>query len=56
MSVGREYLGRIADSETIDTELESVKTMFGNTVNQNYRYIKVAYRAQTGPLLDLTLR
>ena len=56
MSVGREYLGRIADAEAIDTELERVKTMFGNTVNQNYRYIKVAYRAQTGPLLDLTPR
>lgn len=56
MSVGREYLGRIADTRDIDAELERVKAMFGNAVNQNYRYIKATYRAQTGPLPDLTSR
>jgi hypothetical protein len=56
MSVGREYLLRIADAEDVDAELERVKAMFGNTVNQNYRYIKAAYRGQTGPLPDLTPR
>ena len=56
MSVGREYLLRIADAADVDAELERVKSMFGNTVNQNYRYIKAAYRGQTGPLPDLTPR
>lgn len=50
MSVGREYLGRIANTKTIDMELERVKTMFGNPVNQNYRYIKATFRVQTGSL------
>lgn len=56
MSVGREYLVRIADAEDVDAELERVKAMLGNTVNQNYRYIKATYRGQTGPLPDLTPR
>ncbi len=51
MSVGREYLGRIAHTEEIDMELERVKAMFGNPVNQNYRYIKAAFRVQTGSLV-----
>ena len=52
MSVGREYLGRIADEKDIDAELERVKAMFGNPVNQNYRYIKATYRVQTGSLIS----
>jgi hypothetical protein len=56
MSVGREYLLRIADAADVDAELERVKAMFGNTVNQNYRYIKASYRGQTGPLPDLPPR
>ncbi len=52
MSVGREYLGRIADEKDIDVELERVKAMFGNPVNQNYRYIKATYRVQTGSLIS----
>jgi hypothetical protein len=56
MSVGREYLGRIADAKEIDMELERVKAMFGNPVNQNYRYIKAAFRVQTGSLNSLSLQ
>lgn len=53
MSVGRGYLGRIADANDIDKELDRVKALFGNTVNHNYRYIRSVYRGQTGPLPDI---
>ena len=56
MNVGREYLGRIADAKEIDMELERVKAMFGNPVNQNYRYIKAAFRVQTGSLTSSSLQ